>query len=177
MYLETDQAMLEPGNRILISACLIGCKCNYKASAASVYAADDSFWQHLFEVYQVLPICPEQLGGMPTPRIPCELQKQADMVLSGAGKVINREGSDMTACFLKGAEEALHLARLYKPDLVVLKSRSPSCGIAEVYDGTFSGRLVPGSGMTAQVLQSAGFRLVDEARFFDELCVHSAGAL
>ncbi len=164
--------MLEPGCRILISACLVGCKCNYKASAASVYAADASFWHHLFETYQILPVCPEQLGGMPTPRIPCELQDQVDLVLAGAGKVLNREGSDMTGCFLKGAEEALHLANLHKPNLVVLKSRSPSCGLEEVYDGTFSGRLLPGSGVTARVLLNAGFQLVDELQFFKMPGVH-----
>ena len=149
----------------MISACLTGCKCNYKASAASVYAADALFWNVLFERYSLLPVCPEQLGGMPTPRIPCELQSDSANVLSGHGKVLNRDGADMTACFVKGAEEALRFARLYCADLAVLKSRSPSCGVGEVYDGTFSGRLVTGFGVTAQLLRMAGLPLLDEKQF------------
>lgn len=73
----------------------------------------------------------------------------------------------MTACFVKGAEEALRFARLYGAELAVLKSRSPSCGINEVYDGTFSGRLRAGSGVTAQLLAGAGFTLLDEIQFCD----------
>lgn len=157
--------MLKSGSRILISACLVGCKCNYKASAASVYAADASFWNSLFDRYTLIPVCPEQLGGMPTPRIPCELQAPSQMVLSASGKVLNRDGRDMTACFLKGAEEAVRLAEMHKADLVVFKSRSPSCGVSEVYDGTFSGVLISGSGVAAKALLNSGFKLVDEDQF------------
>ncbi|NLF95239.1 MAG: DUF523 domain-containing protein [Candidatus Riflebacteria bacterium] len=160
---------MRPGSRILISACLTGCKCNYKASAASVHAADALFWNALFERYLLLPVCPEQLGGMPTPRIPCELQNDAVAVLDGRGKVLNRSGADMTVCFVNGAEETLRFARLHGAELAVLKSRSPSCGIREVYDGTFSGRLVGGSGVTAQLLASSGLRLLDEVQFYDAL--------
>lgn len=157
--------MIEPGCRILISACLVGCKCNYKASEASVYASDAAFWNQLFRIYQLLPVCPEQLGGMSTPRIPCELQASAGLVLQGCGCVLNREGLDTTDCFVKGAAEALRLAALNGVELAVLKSRSPSCGVNEIYDGTFSGRLIRGSGVAAQALLSSGIRVVDELEF------------
>ncbi|PKL48815.1 MAG: DUF523 domain-containing protein [Candidatus Riflebacteria bacterium HGW-Riflebacteria-2] len=157
------------GSRILISACLTGCKCNYKASAASVNAADASFWNSLFEHFRLLPVCPEQLGGMPTPRVPCELQHNSEAVLAGVGKVLNRDGADMTACFLKGAEEALRFARLHGAELVVFKSRSPSCGVSQVYDGTFSGSLIAGSGVAAQLLLQSGFALLDEIQFREKL--------
>jgi len=162
---------IEPGSRILISACLAGCKCNYRASAASIYAADASFWNSLFARYRLLTVCPEQLGGMPTPRIPCELQASSESVLAGCGKVVNRNDEDMTACFIRGAEETLRLAELHAADFVVLKSRSPSCGVDEVYDGTFSGRLLPGSGVTARLLSNSGFVLLDEVEFLKSLGV------
>jgi uncharacterized protein YbbK (DUF523 family) len=158
--------MLETGSRLLLSACLAGCKCNYKASAASVYATDALFWESLFSRFKVLTVCPEQQGGMPTPRIPCELQASARQIIAGSGKVLNREGVDMTACFIKGAEEALRFARLHCADLVVLKSRSPSCGTARVYDGTFSGHLIPGAGVAGELLRSSGFNVVDESEFY-----------
>ncbi|PKL41554.1 MAG: hypothetical protein CVV41_18360 [Candidatus Riflebacteria bacterium HGW-Riflebacteria-1] len=169
--------MLEPGCRILISACLVGCKCNYKASEASVYASDVVFWNRLFELYRLLPVCPEQLGGMPTPRVPCEIKDSASLVLQGAGHVFNREGLDTTACFIKGAEEALRFARLNGIELAVMKSRSPSCGVNEVYDGTFSGRLVTGSGVAARALLDSGFKVVDEFEFSRMFAVHSVSGL
>jgi uncharacterized protein YbbK (DUF523 family) len=106
---------------------------------------------------------------MPTPRIPCELQHDALAVLDGRGKVLNSSGVDMTACFVKGAEEALRFARLHGAELAVLKSRSPSCGIREVYDGTFSGRLIAGFGVAAQLLAGSGLVLLDEVQFYEAL--------
>ena len=123
-----------------------------------MHAADALFWDNLFERFQ-----------MPTPRIPCELQHDAVAVLDGRGNVLNRSGADMTACFVNGAEEALRFARLHAAELAVLKSRSPSCGIREVYDGTFSGRLVAGSGVTAQLRASSGLTLLDEVEFYEAL--------
>jgi uncharacterized protein YbbK (DUF523 family) len=106
---------------------------------------------------------------MPTPRVPCELQHNSEAVLAGVGKVLNRDGADMTACFLKGAEEALRFARLHGAELVVFKSRSPSCGVSQVYDGTFSGSLIAGSGVAAQLLLQSGFALLDEIQFREKL--------
>ena len=89
------------------------------------------------------------LGGLPCPRVPSE--RTAD------GKhVITREGADVTDAFFKGASETLRLARLYECDKAVLKARSPSCGYGEIYDGTFSGILRKGAGVTAQMLAENG---------------------
>ncbi len=110
---------------------------------------------------------------MPTPRIPCELLASSEDVLAGKGKVVNHGGEDMTACFRKGAEETLRLAKLHAAELVVLKSRSPSCGIDEIYDGTFSGRLLSGPGVTAQLLLNSGFTLLDETGFLNSPGVRS----
>ena len=99
-------------------------------------------------------ICPEQLGGLPTPREPSE--RRADAVVS-------RSGADVTAQFRRGAEQALHLARLYGCKAAVLKERSPSCGSGEVYNGTFSGRLTPGDGVTAALLKANGIAVYCES--------------
>ena len=133
---------------LLISACLLGVQCRYDGGSKPVMPT-----VALMEQYHLIPICPEQLGGLPTPREPSE--RRADTVVS-------RSGADVTAQFRRGAEQALHLARLYGCKAAVLKERSPSCGSGEVYDGTFSGTLVPGYGATARLLRTEGVRVVDE---------------
>ena len=115
---------------LLISACLLGVCCRYDGESKPIMQT-----VALMERYHLVPVCPEQLGGLPTPREPSE--RRADTVVS-------RSGADVTAQFRRGAEQALHLARLYGCKAAVLKERSPSCGSGEVYDGTFSGRLTPG---------------------------------
>ena len=135
--------------RLLISACLLGCRCRYDgASKTQPWVAA------LAERYELVPVCPEQLGGLPTPREPSE--RRADTVVS-------RSGADVTAQFRRGAEQALHLARLYGCKAAVLKERSPSCGSGEVYDGTFSGRLTPGDGVTAALLKANGIAVYGES--------------
>ncbi len=152
---------------VLISGCLLGLSCNYKAKASPVYL--ERLCPLIEELIAAgivfLPVCPEQQGGMPTPRIPSELQADAGSILSGQGKILNRDGDDVTAFFVKGAEESLRLARLYRVRLAILKSRSPSCGIKNVYDGSFSGKLVDGSGIAAALLQSSGLKVIDEQEF------------
>ena len=140
---------------ILVSACLLGTPCRYDGKAqpcAEVLA--------LAEGYELVSVCPEQLGGLPTPRTPSEVQ--AD------GRVVDRAGSDRTAAFERGAQAAVELARETGCTLAVLKSRSPSCGVHQVYDGTFSGTVVPGRGIAAAALAQAGLQIIDEtevARF------------
>ena len=135
--------------KILISACLMGACCRYDgASKAHPLTAA------LAERHTLVPVCPEQLGGLPTPREPSE--RRADAVVS-------RSGTDVTAQFRRGAEQALHLARLYGCKAAVLKERSPSCGSGEVYDGTFSGRLTPGDGVTAALLKANGIAVYGES--------------
>ncbi|MHB9149729.1 MAG: 2-thiouracil desulfurase family protein [Thermoleophilia bacterium] len=111
--------------------------------------------------FNVVPICPEQLGGLPTPRPPAEIQgtpsaDEEHMV------VRTREGTDVSDQFRRGAEAALAVARLVGARSAVLKARSPSCGVDETYDGTFSHTLRPGSGVAADLLRRAGMDLYTE---------------
>lgn len=128
--------------RILVSACLLGCSCRYdggSSPSAAVLALKDR--------HELVPACPEQLGGLSTPRPPCEIRD---------GRVLTRDGQDCTAAFRRGAAEAMRLYRLLGCQRAILKSRSPSCGIGPVYDGSFSGRLAPGAGFFARLLAEAG---------------------
>ena len=134
--------------RILVSACLLGVCCRYDGQSKACPAALE-----LLKHHELIPICPEQLGGLPTPRPPAEIQ---------GNRVISREGVDVTTQYLQGAEEAARLYRLLHCDCAVLKARSPSCGCGEIYDGSFSGALVPGDGITAQALKRRGVRVLTE---------------
>ena len=126
--------------RILISACLLGARCRYDGvSKLQPWISD------LAERHILVPVCPEQLGGLPTPRPPAERLPD--------GRVVTREGKDVTAEYRSGAEQALALARKQGCALAVLKERSPSCGRGRIYDGTFSRTLIPGSGVAAQLLE------------------------
>jgi len=102
--------------------------------------------------HDVILVCPEQMGGLPTPRVPSELRD---------GVVTARDGRIVDPEFREGAAKCLEIARQEQPDLIVLQSRSPSCGVKQRYDGTFTGTLVEGSGVTAQLLMENGFRCVD----------------
>ena len=133
---------------ILISACLLGVNCKYSGGNNRCGAAEA-----LGERFHLVPVCPEQLGGLPTPRPPAE--RQGD-------RVISREGTDVTAQYRRGAEEALWLAERFGCRLAVLKARSPSCGCRGIYDGAFTGTLVPGMGVTAELLTQRGLRVLSE---------------
>ena len=102
----------------------------------------------------LIPVCPEQLGGMSTPREPAERKD---------GGVWNRKGEEVTAYYEKGAKEALKLARLYRCRKAVLKERSPSCGCGGIYDGTFTRTLTQGHGVTAELLREHGIQVVGES--------------
>ena len=136
--------------RILISACLLGARCRYDgASKPQPWVAA------LAERHTLVPVCPEQLGGLPTPRPPAE--RRGD-------RVVTREGGDVTVQYRRGAEEALALCRLLGCEAALLKERSPSCGRGEIYDGTFSGALAPGDGITAELLVARGVAVYGESR-------------
>ena len=133
--------------KIMISACLIGEPCKYNGGSnysSSLYA--------LIQKHTVIPVCPEVLGGLPVPRTPAEIIN---------GHVYNRNGESVDAAFRSGAEKALALARKEQPDLIILQSRSPSCGVTEVYDGTFTGTRISGMGIFAFAAVQAGFRVMD----------------
>ena len=132
---------------ILISACLLGENCKYNGG--------NNLHPELTKLqkeHRVIPVCPEVLGGLPTPRVPAEIVH---------GVVRNRDGVSVDEAFRAGAGRALALAKENKPDLIILQSRSPSCGVGRVYDGSFTGRLVSGNGIFAQMAMEAGFSVVD----------------
>ena len=157
-----------------MSACLLGVNCNYKGGCSFDFSKDSRFWLKLCSKYNIIPICPEQQGGLPTPRIPSELLDTAENIALGKGKIINKEGTEVTQNFVKGANEIYRLARLYKVQFAVLKSKSPSCGVKTVYDGTFSGVLLEGQGYTAYLLSKLNIKLFDESDFCDfEKCTLS----
>ncbi len=137
---------------ILVSACLLGLSCRYDGKKK----ADERVKKLLErEDIALIPMCPEQLGGMTTPREPSERT---------AGGVRNREGEDVTSCYRRGAEEALKLARLYHCSRAVLKERSPSCGCGQIYDGSFTKTLTEGDGVTAELLKRSGIQVLGESR-------------
>ena len=133
--------------KIMVSACLLGENCKYNGGNNR-----NPELLHLLSGHEVIPVCPEVLGGLSTPRVPAEIVN---------GVVINREGVSADDAFRQGAKKALEIARQEKPDLIILQSRSPSCGVKEIYDGTFSGKLVPGHGIFAEMALQAGFRVID----------------
>jgi len=149
----------------LISACLLGVACNHEGRGSPRAVVDE-----LAERYRLVPVCPEVLGGLPTPRAAAELTggEGADVLAgpgpdgSGGAGVVNINGDDVTAAYRRGAEAAVTLARAVGATRAVLKARSPSCGSAAIYDGTFSRRLVPGRGVTAAALAAAGLEVGSE---------------
>ena len=142
---------------LLISACLLGENCKYSGGNN---ALPEPVLTALRERYRLIPICPEVLGGLPTPRVPSERRGE---------RVVSREGADVTAAVQTGAETALETARREGCRKALLKANSPSCGSGTVYDGSFSGRLVPGDGVTAELLRAGGLKLFDEQRVSDLL--------
>ena len=143
------------GSRYIVSACLAGVRCRYDGDAKT-----DPRIEGLVRAGLALPVCPEQLGGLPTPRPPAEIQGgDGHDVLAGKARVINERGEDVTAAYIRGDRETLHLARLFGATEALLKGRSPSCGRDLIYDGTFQRKLRSGPGVTAACLQEAGIRL------------------
>jgi len=142
----------------LVSACLAGCHCRYDHQALP-----HERMILLVQSGQALPICPEQLGGLPTPRLPAEIVGgDGDDVLDGRARVINQAGADLTEQFLAGAREALRLAQIAGATEAILKERSPSCGSTAIYDGSFSGAKRPGAGVTAALLRRHGIAVRSE---------------
>lgn len=140
------------GKRILVSACLLGVCCRYdgkgnpSAQVLDLLRRDD---------VELIPVCPEQLGGMTTPRLPSERIED---------RVINRAGADVTEYFQRGAAEALRLADLYGCNAAILKERSPSCGCGRIYDGSFTGTVTDGDGVAAELLRANGISVYGESR-------------
>ena len=133
--------------KILVSACLLGENCKY--------SGENNLNERVLEYvkgHEVIPICPEAMGGLSTPRPPAEIVD---------GVVINIEGVNVDMEYRLGAQRALEIALREGAEAAILQSRSPSCGVREIYDGTFSGTRIPGMGVTARLLKEHGIRVLD----------------
>ena len=133
---------------LLISACLLGAQCRYDGQSKPVLEM-----VALSEQFDLVPLCPEQLGGLPTPRDASERQ---------GSRVVMRSGRDVTDAYARGAQQALALAQRFGCTAALFKQRSPSCGHGEIYDGTFTGTRVAGDGVTAALLGAHGIRVYGE---------------
>ena len=139
---------------IMVSACLLGQNCKYSGG--------NNYSEKVIEFvkgHDIIPVCPEVEGGLPVPRIPCEIVN---------GIVTGSDGISRDAEFRKGAEKCLELAKEKNVDLAILQPRSPSCGAGKIYDGTFSEKLTEGNGVFAELLMENGIRVVDVEKLDDE---------
>ena len=133
--------------KIMVSGCLLGENCKYNGG--------NNYSEKVAEYikgHEVISVCPECMGGLPTPRIPAEIVD---------GVVTNREGQVVDEEFRRGAQIALEIARKEQIDVAILQSRSPSCGSKQIYDGSFSGVKVDGQGVFARLLKEHGFHMID----------------
>ena len=150
---------------ILVSACLLGTNCKYSGGNNLT-----SKVLELMNEHTLIPVCPEQLGGLTTPRKPCEIESgDGSVVLAGHARVMNNIGEDLTEQFVKGAQETLNIAKLYGCTSAILKANSPSCGCRIIYDGSFSGKHKAGSGVTAQLLLDNGIEVVTDLDFEEKM--------
>ena len=133
--------------KIAVSACLLGHDCKYNGGNNRSQKV-----LNYVEGHEVIPVCPEVTGGLPTPRVPVELK---------GGRAINKDGQDVTEFFRRGVEKTMEKLAGQDIDLAILKSKSPSCGCKQIYDGTFSKTLIDGKGMFAQALSDADIPLMD----------------
>ena len=137
--------------KLIVSACLLGQNCKYNGG--------NNYNEPLVKFirdghHEVIPVCPETLGGLPIPRPPAEIVR---------GVVTNRNGVSVDNEFRRGAEKALEIALSNNADLAILQSRSPSCGVGRIYDGTFSKTLIDGNGIFAEMLVQNGIKIKDIA--------------
>ncbi|MBE0448738.1 MAG: DUF523 domain-containing protein [Actinobacteria bacterium] len=150
--------------RYIVSSCLVGLRTRYDGTDKLCMCV-----REMVEAGIAVPFCPEQGGGLPTPRLPAEIvEGDGHDVLEGRAKVVNRRSEDVTGRFIKGAEEMLELARIFGASKAILKSLSPSCGVGAIYDGTFSGNIVEGDGVTTALLKEANLEVVTEKEFEDD---------
>ena len=132
----------------ICSACLLGIRCRYDGKVKK-----NKKVLGLTQKEILIPICPEQLGGLPTPREPAEQKK---------GEVYTKSGKNVTKYFNRGAKQVLAIAKLCGAKEAILKQRSPSCGCGQIYDGTFSGKIIVGNGVTAALLKKNGIKVMTE---------------
>lgn len=136
----------------LISACLIGVNCRYDGK--------NNFNQRLYEYFKeslLYPVCPEVIGGLSIPRLPCEIKREDDSI-----KVIDIRDNDKSKYFISGAKKTLKLAKILNVKGAIFMERSPSCGVNKIYDGSFSNNLIEGKGITTSLLEKEGFKVYSE---------------
>lgn len=133
--------------KIMVSACLLGKNCKY--NGGNNYSEKLA---NFTKGHTVIPVCPEVLGGLPIPRSSCEIVD---------GVVLNKDGKSFDDEYHKGADRALQIAKKENVDLMVLQSRSPSCGVNQIYDGTFSGNKIKGHGVFATLAINEGYKVID----------------
>lgn len=134
--------------KYVVSACLAGEICRYDGGTNTIDAVVE-----LVKQGRAVCVCPEELGGLPTPRDPNEIMN---------GRVKTKAGRDCTEAFQQGAQKGLDIARAEGCTHAILKARSPSCGAGRIYDGTFSKKLIPGNGVFAALLIQHGFHVATE---------------
>ncbi|PRR82907.1 DUF523 domain-containing protein [Clostridium vincentii] len=150
----------------LISACLCGVNCKYSGENN---LNEDCL--ALLEQDQAILICPEQLGGLATPRPSAEIIGDAESISTkGIGKVITKDGKDVTAAFLRGAKETIKIAKASGTLAAILKDGSPSCGCNYVYDGNFAGEIIEGEGITCTMLKDAGIEVISDEEYSKKIC-------
>ena len=140
---------------LIVSKCFTGECCRYDGGSKI-----DPEIAELVNAGWAIPVCPEQLGGLPTPRVPSELTASGERVLEGQARAVTKDGRDVTEEFVRGAEEALRIAKENRCMLAILKARSPSCGCGQIYDGSFTGALAPGDGVTAALFKREGIEVI-----------------
>lgn len=136
---------------ILVSACLVGINCKYNGT--------NNYNSKIFELVRsgkAIPFCPEQLGGLSTPRVPCEIK-----IVDGQRRVIDKNGKDVTYEFEKGANEVMNFVKCMNIKKAILQSRSPSCGVRKIYNGNFENKLINGNGILAEILIDNGIEVID----------------
>lgn len=156
------EAILEKnGKRYIISSCLIGRSCFYDGSSRI-----EPRIKELLDAGEAVALCPEELGGLRTPRPPAEIfAGSGEDVLKGKAYVFNKDGKDITINIVKGSKEFLNIAKECKVKRAILKARSPCCGKGRIYDGTFSSRLRSGNGVTAELLLNNGIEVITDEEF------------
>ncbi len=145
---------------ILVSACLAGINCKYNGK--------NNYNEKIFNLIKegkAIPICPEQLGGLQTPRFPAEIKNSNNNVRI----VVNNKGTDVTKEYVRGAEEVLKLAKELNIEKAIFQQRSPSCGKGKIYNGEFNGKIIEGNGITTEMLLNNNIPVISLEEFLEEI--------
>lgn len=148
---------------IIVSACLCGINTRYDGKSSLNYKI-----LKLLKSEKFIPLCPEQLGGLGTPRLPCEICGGSGKdVINGSARIIDIRGNDLTEKFVKGANETMNICKIFSAKMAILKSKSPSCGYGKIYDGSFNRNIMNGNGITAELLIHHGIKVHTEEEIDD----------